>query len=173
MKVWGDGSVFWERYGSRARFNAFPHPINSPPPKPKVDLWGREIKKQAFSNTGADVAWKIFLPIDVRRVQDQDPAFRFDRMISNWNNQNPDAGIYPQTPTQSITERGEKIVMDDSEYNQFLRRAGELTVQRMVRQRWNIDEPKERDMDRMAKIISEARAVAKRELLRSRRAAKQ
>jgi hypothetical protein len=169
-KVWGDGSVFWERYGSRARFNAFPHPINSPPPKPKVDLWGREIKKQAFSNAGADVAWKIFVPIDVRRVQDQDPAFRFDRMISNWNNQNPDAGLYPQTPTQSITERGEKIVMDDAEYNQFLRRAGELTVQRMVRQRWNIDEPKERDMDRMAKAIASARATAKRELLRSRRA---
>lgn len=129
--------------------------------EPKIDLWGRRARRGLERRPQSDFWWRVLLPI---RRHTEDIALG-DRIIMNWNSQNPDDLHYPVQPRPVRVLGGEKQWMTDRQYTQFLELSGKL-ANRLVDDNlgWNIEQPTSRDMDKLGAMLERSRASAYKSL---------
>lgn len=161
-KVVGADWVTWSKsLLNRTASDAFPNGSMEPP---KVDLWGREITKDSLGGPpGTDFLYRLLSPF--RTQSDQNAHLNdVDRMILNWNNQNPNDGWYPAPPPRNIPrgnplEGKQTYTIPARQYEQFCKDSGQLAADILRDVNFNADKPDHEDMLILKKIISKARHV--------------
>lgn len=131
-------------------------------PPPRVDHWGRDITTVTGGLQEArpysDVPWRLLSPVT---AYEADLATDVDRMITRWNNMHEDDPYYPNTPNASMTVNGVLYQMTSDEYYEMLKIRGEAARDMMERQRWNFDEPTDRDIKRVKDVFKRAGTIAR------------
>ena len=151
-------SAFWSQAALRVKQGALPVEAIAPPPR--VDLWGRDIKKFQGSGPRTDWIYRMLVPLRRYRV-DLGLASDLDRMILNWNNSNPSDIRAPQTPQAAFSHRGVRIFMTDEEYHTYLQAVGKRAFAMAEGQIWHFQDPTERDMGRLDSVLRRARRIEK------------
>jgi len=154
-----------EALGRRMIQRGLPVPFVQPPAR--VDWLGRQIEKDDGSSPKSDFLYRLFVPaVRVKPSPDVD----INRIILNWNNQNPDDIWFPSVPNGFLSVDGERVRLTDEEYFTYTKRAGELTRE-LIERRFpvlepHINNPRERDLDLIKKAVRTARQKARIELIR-------
>ena len=148
---------------------------------PAYDLWGRPALKNGATENDAYSPFTTFLwdfTVPLRRKEEMsgaDPASRLDRLILRWNASQPygsptrERGFYPGPPRDAFTRQGLRYDMTTDEYAEYLRRSGQLAVERLQRVSLDYDNPTERNIRRIEKAIRDARDRVQREMIRERK----
>ena len=112
--------------------------------------------------------YRMFIPLRPQTVR-ADFATELDRLILNYNTQNPSNVMRPRTPFPHWVKGGVKLYMTDEQYNAYLREAGSTAARILERRRGslNFDNPSERDRKIIEAALPSARKRAKAELWRS------
>lgn len=165
-KVWGESPDKIHRWIKRIKQKTG-LAANFEPDQPKIDLWGRPARKGLGKglerNPQSDFWWRVMVPIS-RHTENIAIG---DRLLMNWNSQNPDDEHRPAQPRPYFTINGDKRWMNDREYGQFLELSGRLadfTVQREAK-RMNIEKPTESDIKVIEKILTRARKLSRNALM--------
>lgn len=90
---------------------------------PIYDVWGRPANRSE-SPVGADWLYRVMVPV---KTQEAD-MFVADRLILNYNNQNPDDARFPLTPAPYYRDDNKTVYMSDGQYADFVKLAGESAV---------------------------------------------
>jgi hypothetical protein len=158
--VWAEGPEKIHRWMRRV---AQKTGLGFVPDEPKIDLWGRPIRRGIARPPQSDFLWRVTVPM---RRQQEDIAVG-DRIIMNWNSQHPEAEYSPAAPRPVFTVGGEKRWLTDGEYRQFLELSGrtaDIAVQR-VASKLNVETPGEAERKVLERIITKSRDAAKKRLL--------
>ncbi len=122
-KFQGSGDGFWHRQGQKALYEVWPSARFAPPPR--VDHWGREIKRGA-GGISSTFAFRLF-GADAKPVL-RDPATRLNVALLSWNEANPEDQMWPRVPNPQFTRNKQKLVMTDVQYNKWLRDSGQRSL---------------------------------------------
>ncbi len=156
-KVWGRGADRWARLGRRTlQKTEFPVSPITGPEYPIYDVWGKPAVRSE-SPTMTDWMWRILVPIKEQKAE----MFVADRLIVNYNNQNPDEAVFPHAPEPTYTINGKTRYMTDAQYAEFCKRAGEAAV-RAIEKRVNgrtldPDHPTKQMVDWINKVTTDTR----------------
>jgi hypothetical protein len=168
--VRGDGGQWISELGKVTAQQAIPVPAFAPPPR--VDWLGQELRRPQSPVPNTDWLYRMVVPSWAVRLE---RTTEFDRLILNWNNQNPGDEWYPTLPAPSMTIRGERVQLTKEEEYDFLKRSGELTREGLARwaesmgeMRWEqvVTNPNERHIERVQEIMRRARERARNETRR-------
>ena len=126
---------------------------------PKLDYFGREIRKEfAEDSTAGDVVFRLLTGSGRKPAWDLEEE---DRIIANWNLRNPGATWWPNIPSWKFKVNKRDYYFDTETYPEYARKAGELArkqVKRAIRNGYlNVENPREKDIDLMKKILMRAR----------------
>jgi hypothetical protein len=135
------------------RFGQTVLPAASIAPPPKMDKTGKPIEHEG----GA--LYNTIVPF---RQQSATKTTKVDAMLSRWNEKvDKEDRFYPATPNPRKVKIGrDELSMNDQEYVEFQRIAGEHAAMVLGRQSFNFDNPTERDIERVKKIYENARNLA-------------
>lgn len=161
--VWGKGIDWWKMLALRTAQQAelpFVEDI------PKVDVWGRTVEADSgpFPDKPAtEFLWRALSP---SRMYEKD-VFVADRIVANWNLQNPDDTRYVRTPKKSFVDgRGKSYYFTPKQYEEFLRESGSRAATRIERaigtNQTVIDKPTPRVMDFIADVVREERTKVRK-----------
>jgi hypothetical protein len=141
-------------------------PVGSLRPNPKRDPWGRPIEKPQFG-TGPTEFLRLFSPM---AQVDASTATNLDRLITNWNVNNPNDQYYVPIPRTYFTHRGKRYDLTEQGYDDIQRISGEYITRWWKRQeelgRINYLSPKARDIKVLNRIVNKARDRARMSILR-------
>ena len=154
--VWGNGEEWYQRLGKRTLQRTEVAPIAD---VPKYDLWGRPIKSSSVSMPRTDVAWRLLLPV---RAQAED-VFVGDRILMQWNRENPGNEKYPAMPRKDYQVDGKRKYMTEEQYGQFLQLSGSLAATMVAG--YDPNKVSEAIVEQMSNDISAARKAVKESLL--------
>lgn len=126
-----------------------------------ISIWGEEVEKQG------NAVSRILIP---QRAGEVPRVNRVDRMLLNWNQQNPSETYAPQPPSRTFVENGERLTMNDEEFIRYQKARGKMAFQRLSATALNIANPTERDLDKVRDALSYGHTKAKQLILRERRA---
>ena len=157
-----DLPAFWSKAGLRIVQKGIPAKAVAPPPS--VDLWGREIVKGSTGVPGTDWIYRMLVPTKLFKVP-QDTASQIDRMLLNWNNQNPNDVKAPRVPEPYFVVQGEQVFMTDEEYHDYLRATGQRALKMARNRNWNVDNPTQFDIDAVEKVHRDARRIERNRFL--------
>ncbi len=136
----------------------------------KVDLWGQPVEKAKGATAATDFLYRLLSPVGVIDTNAKPPRAKdLDRLILNYNNQNPNTTYAPAMPERDITFNKKKYDMTNDQYAEYCTVAGEATLKRLANARLNIQEPKPRDIEIIKKAIEKSREIAKYKFMRSLR----
>ena len=142
-------------------------------PIPKIDYFGREVKKDDWSDVMFSPAWRL---LPVKRVNVDKNMSNAEWLIWNYNQHNPNAEYYPAIPRNTFTYRGTKMYFAGEDYKDFAVQAGQLAhkqINNAIRaRRLNVDNPGERDIELIRKIFSRARKEIQMKMMHDNRAKK-
>jgi hypothetical protein len=151
-----DPDNVWKDWAKKTGQKALPHPAFMPPAK--VDLFGRDVKKDSVTgNPASDFIYRLTSPIN---VTDPDPIQNLDRWLVNYNKAN-ETEYWPTPPTATINVRGENVRLTEDQYHEFLRVRGEYIAQRT--RFLDPQNTRESSKKRVQKIFTEATKRAKRD----------
>jgi hypothetical protein len=130
--------------------------------QPIYDLWGRQIPTSRSFIPNTDWLYRMTVPLENR----EEAILKGDRMLLNWNLQNPDDPKYSLPAQKHYTRGGIKHYFTDEEYSRFTQIAGEL-AREMVEdsEGWNLERPTKHDINRLEKLISRARSIARKRMI--------
>ena len=115
--LWGKGQEFDERATQRYLQRA---EMGLAEDRPRIALFGEPIPRHTpFSNPALDFAWKFASPI---KTKAHDP-FIGNRIIMNWNWQNPKAQLNPRSP-RYIRIKDTTIYLTDEQLEDYARLGG-------------------------------------------------
>lgn len=146
-------------------------PLSEIAPPPKVDIWGEPITRYE-PRPASDVLHRLsgtagqLLSPSRKGAEGND----LDRMILNWNNHHPEEENWgPQPAPNYFEHRGERVYMTDSEYHEFLTRAGKLAKKNLldpkIRKVLNFQNPTKANMELLKKQVSGARRVVRSQMI--------
>lgn len=142
------------------------------PDHPKYDLAGRPVKKDGSPIPHTDWIWRTLSPVGVKRYEET----IIDRILTRWNGAHPDDKAEFRPPNTYFTEKGETFSFTDAEYAQYVRESGRLTLERVTalhaRGRLNMNNPTERDIERLRTVIESSRLRIRNSIKKARRKAK-
>lgn len=171
-RMWGDMSeAWWGRFWTNTKYKMFPGLVDPPPPK--VDMWGRDIKKvPQYDIPLTTWLYHMAVPIQKRQVRDDLPA-KFDRMMLEWNQRHPWANEVvpsPMTPTFQFTAGGKThhfVIEDPQLYHDVLATTGKLRREMLpnIEGMMNFDDPTETNIKVFKRVMSESASAVKREML--------
>jgi hypothetical protein len=148
------------RFKDRVIYSMFP---TSHIPYPKVDVWGREIRK------GGNAPWRAAMPINLYPDQQSDLEHKLDTLIRKYNeNAPPEKQWWPSRPQPFYTKNGETHYWTDEEYHRLSALAGKYTLERLRRTRLDLDSPTGKDIERIKTALEEARERARKEVRREK-----
>jgi hypothetical protein len=159
----------WDRMTAHLPYYLFPAAENAPPPR--VDLWGREIRK-------ASPLLLERLVSPVQRTGKVEDVSDLDRLILRYNERVErgelgDAAkrFIPRPPNFWYTRNKESHYLSDAQYHRLSRESGQLAAERLLRYDLNWQEPDEKDVERIEKVLADARETVRKRILREREAA--
>ena len=130
---------------------------------PKVDFYGREIPRHKSFGVGGqagDFMYRVLVPIPVKSTH----SFVGDEVMKRYNNRlaDPmDAYIGPERPPRFFKIGGKKKWMSDPQYNEYCQMAGNLAREFTRTLDLNVDNPTERDIEKIREGHKRARNAAK------------
>jgi hypothetical protein len=134
--------------------------------EPKVDLWGRPIKRPGSPVPGTDIPYRMISPFRTGEIDVLAP----DRVLLNWNNAHPEDERHPMPPAKTYVVRGERRFMTDEEYALFSQVAGQRAYQRalnLINSGFiQIDKPAKRDIEKLLGTLREGRKWARNQLIK-------
>jgi hypothetical protein len=137
---------------------------------PKVDYFGRDVKKDDWSTSMLSDAGRL-LPI--KRVEADRNMGNAERLIWNYNRRNPDEEYYPSIPRNTFTHNGVKMYFAGDDYREFAVQSGQLAhkqINNAIRAgRLNVENPTEKDIKLIRKIFTRARKETQDKLLQQKR----
>lgn len=137
---------------------------------PKVDYFGRDVKKDDWSTSMLSDAGRL-LPI--KRVEADRNMGNAERLIWNYNRRNPDEEYYPNIPRNTFTHNGVKMYFAGDDYRDFAVQSGQLAhkqINNAIRAgRLNVENPTEKDIKLIRKIFTRARKETQDKLLQQKR----
>jgi hypothetical protein len=165
-RVWGRGSLRAENSLKRG-LQAF----EVMPDHPRYDLWGRAVPKDGSPIPGTDWIFRTLSPVGAKKYVETIG----DRIIQKWNASHPDERTEFRPPNPYFVEDGKTSYFTDDEYATYVRESGRLTQQRVIaaqgRGGLNMNDPQQRDIERLSKIIDQSRTRIRNALKRARRKA--
>ena len=157
-----DPDNHWSDWAKRTMEKALPSPAFAP--QPKVDLWGNDVAKTPpTSHPVSDFLYRLTVPVN---VQEAVTPVNVDRLIMNWNAQNPSEQWYPTLPSATYKKDGKKIRMSEQEYHDFLKVRGQYALRLLGNRRFNFSNPTERDKKAIGNAFSRSTSLARRTLAR-------
>lgn len=138
---------------------------------PKVDLWGREVRREAsWMSPIGRYAWRSLVPMEIRRVE-QDRGQQLDLMLMRYNNSTAEKGYFPGAPRPTYTVAGERKKMTREQYHRYCKLAGERTLELMSQKeiwdRLDLTNPREEvEIKILEKRIASARRWAREQVLK-------
>lgn len=144
------------------RFGQSAIPAASLQPIARYDVAGRPITKEGEG--GAGVVERIFSPF---QRQSATRLTKVDAMLKRYAERTGESNVLPappQVPDISLFGRKDKIPLTDDEFAEYQRIAGETAARRLSSMSFNFDNPTERDVERVKKVYSDARAFAKQRI---------
>jgi RNA polymerase sigma factor (sigma-70 family) len=125
---------------------------------PKVDYFGRDVKKDDWSDSMFSDLGRL-LPI--KRVEADKNMDKVERLIWNYNMRNPNEEYYPGIPRNTFTVNKQKMYLAGQDYHDFAVDAGKLAHKQLnnaVKAGYlNVDKPTEKDIELIKKVFSRAR----------------
>ena len=138
---------------------------------PKLDYFGREIKKDSLADSGP--LWPLMRLVPIQSVAPDENMNKAERLIWQYNQDHPDAEYYPNVPAFYFQRDGKKLYMTGEDYQEFSRKAGELALKQINNAfrhgLLNESKPTEKDIALIKKIFTHARKEIRDEMYRKRR----
>jgi hypothetical protein len=156
--VWGHGDVWWGGLMDRTLQKTEAPGVDS---RPTYDLWGRTIPASTSFVPRTDWAYRLTVPVDNRK----EDIFIGDRLLLNWNSQNPGDEKYPAPAQKFYKQDGKAVYMSDEQFADFSRISGQVTSKLVQAESWNTDKPTGEDIDKLTSIISDARSATRQALI--------
>jgi hypothetical protein len=124
---------------------------------PLYDVWGRPAQRST-SPVGADWIYRILVPIRNQTAE----MFVADRVILNWNNSHKeDEASYPLTPKPSYERGGKTTRLNEKQYADFVRLAGETATKALTGKQYvdlDPENPKAGHVEWIHDVVSETRS---------------
>jgi hypothetical protein len=135
---------------------------------PKIDYFGREVKKDAFGDSLLSAAGRLISPVKVQSgVSDMDKA---ETLVWNYNQRNPDEAWYPSIPRNTFTVNKKKLYLAGDDYRDYAVDAGKLAhrqINNAIRAGYlNVNNPDKKDIDLIKKIFTRARKETQQKYIR-------
>lgn len=138
---------------------------------PKVDYFGRDVKKDAYSDEAGLWFLLRLTPIQVQdAAKDMDPI---EKMIWVYNQKNINEQYYPGLPKPTFDHDKQDCYFDNEQYHDFAVEAGKLAHERL---QWavssgklNVDDPTQRDIDYIKSVFNKARREVKDRFIKQKR----
>lgn len=125
---------------------------------PKVDYFGRDVKKDDWGDESYTALWRI---LGVQRMDADSSVDKAERLILNYNQKNPDESWYPSIPQPTFKRDGQKYYFSGENYTNFAKDAGVLAHKQIKNAisagRLNVNNPSKADIDLMKKVFTRAR----------------
>lgn len=125
---------------------------------PKVDYFGRDVKKDDWGDESYTALWRI---LGVQRMDADSSVDQAERLILNYNQKNPDESWYPSIPQPTFKRNGQKYYFSGENYTNFAKDAGALAHKQIKNAisagRLNVNNPSKADIDLMKKVFTRAR----------------
>ena len=145
------------RHLERVGQGMFPGVYKSPA---RVDPWGRDIKKHVGIPVATELG-RYLLPFNQTPTAENN----LDEMLTKWNTANPNELYYVPIPNRNLTFRGEKLQMNDEQYDAFLRERGKLITDAWKKtarvRKPNYGKPKASDLKLLERIVNKASTRAR------------
>jgi hypothetical protein len=135
-------------------YQSFPSGNLAPP---QINPYAEDIKK------GGNALVRMFINTPLATNERLEQA---DRLMLNWNTENPQESYGPQPPRNVIRRNGEDYKMTPEEEARFLRLSGKILVD-SLRGRFSerqIRNPREEDIAEVKKLVDESRSKARERL---------
>lgn len=125
---------------------------------PKIDYFGREVKKDDWGDTPFSFLGRL---TPVKRIEADSNFDKAERLIWNYNQNNPDETWYPAIPQPTFSRNKQKYYFSGENYTDYAKDAGRL-AQRQINNaiaagRLNVNSPGKDDIALIKKIFSRAR----------------
>ena len=133
---------------------------------PKVDYFGRDVKKDDWSNSMFSDFGRL-LPI--KRVEADKNMDRAEKLIWNYNIHNPNEEYYPGIPRNTFVVNKQKMYLAGKDYHDFAVDAGKLAHRQLNNAinagYLNVDNPTEKDIELIKKVFSRARKETRKKYI--------
>lgn len=157
-RVWGTRGEWFERLGKRT-LQKTELPLFQE--YPIYDVWGRPATR---SETGLGAATDWLYRITVPSRIQKDETFVADRLILNYNNQNPEDERFPLAPRPYYRSGDETIYMSDGQYAELAKLSGEAARASLDGVPLNVDRPTVAAVDLINDAVSNSRSAVRDEL---------
>jgi hypothetical protein len=157
-RVWGNGEDFWKLLGKRTLQKS---ELTALSDLPIYDLWGRPVKSPESPSPGTDWLYRLTVPSSNRKEE----IFVADRVLLNWNLQNPDDAKYPAGPSRSYVFDKERKSMTDEQFAEYASLSGVVARKRLEGKKLNADKPTEKDIEVIEGALSSARDSVRKALI--------
>ncbi len=155
--------------------------VGAEPKMPRVDLWGREITRAGTRGMRTDFLHRLINPLRPTPVPEAEDV-RPDVFFRNYEQRALRGEVegkvyYPSAPSRSFTMDGEQLRWTQEEYHTYLTEAGQAAFKRVSSMidtgAISLDEPSDRHMERVKKVIRDERRKVRDRLRRERKAESQ
>lgn len=136
-------------------------------PMPKIDFFGREVKKDSFGETFLSPAGRL---LAIRAFDADDNMDKAEKLIWDYNKKNPENQWYPDLPAAAFKLNGKKVYLAGEDYQNYAIDSGKLAhrqINNAIRAgKLKLRNPDEQDIELVKKIFSRARKETKQKYLR-------
>lgn len=127
-------------------------------PLPKLDYFGREVKKDDFENAVLSPLSRLMA---VKMFDADETMDKADKLIWNYNKHNPDEAYYPTIPVNTYTVNKQRYYLDGDNYHNFAKEAGKLAnkqINNAIQAGYlDVNNPTKKDIELIKKIFTRAR----------------
>jgi RNA polymerase sigma factor (sigma-70 family) len=122
--------------------------------QPKVDIYGNDVKK------GGNPIMRLFLTTPLKADEHLQNA---DRLLLNWNRENPSQSYAPQDPPDTYKKNGKEQKMTGDQYHRFTVASGRIASQilKSTISPARVQNPKKEDVDAIRKAFEDARTMTR------------
>ncbi len=136
-------------------------------PMPKIDFFGREVKKDSFGDTFLSPVGRL---LAIKAFDADDNMDKAEKLIWDYNKKNPENPWYPDLPAAAFKLNGKKVYLAGEDYQNYAIDSGKLAhrqINNAIRAgRLKLRNPDEQDIELVKKIFSRARKETKQKYLR-------
>ena len=134
---------------------------------PKIDYFGREVKKDDWGDTPLSPIGRI---LSVKRVEADSNMNQAERLIWNYNQKNPNSEYYPSIPGNTFTVDGKKMYLSGEAYRDYAMESGKLALKQIhngIRGGYlDVNNPDEQDIKLIKSIFARARKEMRKKYLK-------
>ena len=135
---------------------------------PKIDYFGREIKKDSLEDAGPLGFLARLIPL--QPISPDSSMNRAERLMWKYNQRHPENEFWPSVPAYYFSRNGKKGYFTGNDYQEFARESGQLALKQINNAfrhgLLNEQNPTERDIKLIRKIFTLARKEIREKMIR-------